>query len=334
MTVLVTGGAGYIGSHVVRVLRERGDAVVVVDDLSGGSLNRLGRVANEMIDLAMAESVDKIREVIRAHRIDSVIHLAAKKQVGESMARPAWYAQQNIGGLANLLIAMNAEAVTRLVYSSSAAVYGATEGAAIEESAPTTPINPYGFTKLVGEQLIAQSTEPSGLRGASLRYFNVAGSGWDELGDTSVSNLIPMVFARVDAGMPPTIFGDDYGTPDGTCIRDYVHVLDLVAAHLAALDATALGDPGVVTYNVGTGIGTSVRDIVDLIGFVVGGALPAVVEQRRPGDADIVVANPSKIQRELGWTATRSLDEIVASSWSAHLAQRAPGRMGSSQRPS
>lgn len=318
MTVLVTGGAGYIGSHVTRLLRDRGDRVFVVDDLSGGSVARLVGVEHETLDLVQPTNVDLLRELMRGQSIESVIHFAARKQVGESVLRPAWYAQQNIGGMANLLLAMDAEGVDRLVYSSSAAVYGTTEGAAISEDAPTSPVNPYGYTKLVGEEMVAQSVG-AGLKGASLRYFNVAGAGWDELGDTAVLNLVPMVFERIDEGEPPLIFGNDYETPDGTCIRDYVHVLDLAEAHLTVLDATADRAPGADIYNVGTGIGTSVREMVDRISAIAGFRIPARVEPRRAGDPAVVVADPSRIRDELDWIARHGISDIIESAWSAHL---------------
>lgn len=321
MTVLVTGGAGYIGSHVVRLLRERGDTVHVIDDLSGGRQSRLEGVGHTLIDLVPPANVDRICAVLSDQSVDAVIHLAAKKQVPESVARPAWYAQQNVGGLANLLIAMEAEGVNRLIYSSSAAVYGSTEGAAITEDSPTFPVNPYGFTKLVGEELVAQSVGPAALRVASLRYFNVAGSGWDELGDTAVLNLVPMVFKRIDAGLPPLIFGDDYHTADGTCIRDFVHVLDLAEAHLVALDSTDHRDPGSEIFNVGTGTGTSVLEMVNLIRAIAGFAPPARLEPRRVGDPAVVVADPTRIRKQLGWAASRGVREIVRSAWAAHISQ-------------
>jgi UDP-glucose 4-epimerase len=322
MTVLVTGGAGYIGSHVTRLLRERGEDVVIVDDFSTGVLDRLDDAVVERLDLARMDDLDALRRVLRDRSVDSVIHFAAKKQVAESIRRPAWYAQQNVGGLANLLIAMESEGVDRLVFSSSAAVYGATEGPAITEDAPTSPINPYGATKLIGERLVADAVDPAGLRVASLRYFNVAGAGWDELGDTAVLNLVPMVFERIDAGRPPLIFGDDYDTTDGTCVRDYIHVMDLAEAHLAVLDATAGRAPGAVVYNVGTGVGTSVREMVDGIRAIAGSTTPAMVESRRRGDPAVVVADPSRIRVELGWNASRRVEDILESAWSAHLYQR------------
>jgi UDP-glucose 4-epimerase len=217
---------------------------------------------------------------------------------------------------------MEAAGVDRLVYSSSAAVYGSTEGAAITEEAPTDPVNPYGWTMWAGERLIADSVEPLGLRAADLRYFNVAGTGWPDLADTAVLNLVPMIFERVDAGQPARIFGDDYPTPDGTCVRDYVHVLDLADAHLAVLDATDVPGPRSRAYNVGTGVGTSVREMIELVCRVAGIPFDAEILPRRPGDPAYVVADPSRIATELGWRARHGVEDIVASAWSAHLAAR------------
>lgn len=319
MSILVTGGAGYIGSHVVRLLSERGDGVVVVDDLSSGVAERVGGAVIHTIDLADTSRRSEIVGVLREHEVEAVVHFAARKQVGESVARPAWYYEQNVTGLANLLLAMQEAEVDRIVFSSSAAVYGAAPSGAIVEQSPTVPINPYGATKLVGEQILESAAHAGAVRATSLRYFNVAGAGWPELADTAVLNLVPMVFERLDAGEAPQIFGDDYPTPDGTCIRDYVHVLDLAEAHLAALDALAGGEPRHVVYNVGTGVGSSVREMVDEILKVSGAALVPAVRPRRPGDPAEVIADPSKIGSALGWQASRGLAEIVRSAWAAHV---------------
>jgi UDP-glucose 4-epimerase len=318
MTVLVTGGAGYIGSHVARLLRARGDDVVVLDDLSGGIVARVGSTPVVVVDMVGADAVERLHDVMASSQVDAVIHFAAKKQVAESVEKPAWYVRQNVGALANLLEAMEAGGVDRLVYSSSAAVYGATEGDAISEGSPTLPVNPYGRTKLIGEQLVTDAVGPMALRAVSLRYFNVAGAGWDELGDTAVLNLVPMVLEKIDAGARPLIFGDDYTTPDGTCVRDYVHVMDLAEAHLAVLDATSERVPGNSIYNVGTGVGTSVRDMVDRIRALANFGEPAEIRPRRAGDPAYVVADPSLIRDEIGWVAQRGIDEILASAWSSH----------------
>lgn len=318
MSILVTGGAGYIGAHVVRLLRERFDDIVVVDDLITGDAARLDGVPVIRCDLAESGAVETLSDLMRTRSVHAVIHFAARKQVGESVARPAWYFQQNIGSLANVLLAMEATGVTQLLFSSSASVYGATEGAAIREDEPTVPVNPYGETKLVGENLVAAATHAFPLRATSLRYFNVAGAGWPELGDRAVLNLVPMVFERLDNDERPIIFGDDYPTDDGTCVRDYVHVLDLAEAHIASVDGLAARAPGHEVFNVGTGVGTSVREMVDAILRVAELEVVPEVRPRRVGDPAWVVASPERIDNTLGWRASRSVDEIVASAWESH----------------
>ena len=317
--MLVTGGAGYIGSHVVRLLRARGTDVVIVDDLVTGRRERVDGVPLIEMDLSLSSAPDHLYSVMRTHGVTAVIHFAGRKQVGESVARPAWYYQQNVGSLVNLLLAMERAAVSQLVFSSSAAVYGASEGDSLREGTPALPINPYGETKLIGEWMLANSVRSHKLRASSLRYFNVAGAGWPELGDTAVLNLVPMVLERLDLGLAPLIFGADYETPDGTCIRDYIHVLDLAEAHLAALDSLFVGEPRHDIYNVGTGIGSSVRAMVDELLTVSGSEIEAEVRERRPGDPAIVVADPAAIFSTIGWEAQRGLVEIVQSAWESHL---------------
>lgn len=315
MTVLVTGGAGYIGGHVVRQLRERGQRVVVVDDLSSGKSDRLGDVELVAIDLADSAAPTELARVLKQHQVESVIHLAARKAVGESVEKPAWYYQQNLASLANLLLGMKAADVRRLVFSSTAAVYASSDGP-LDEDSKTDPISPYGETKLAGEWLVRAAAR-NGLRAVSLRYFNVAGAGSPVLGDTSVNNLVPMVFAKLDADQPPVIFGDDYATPDGTCVRDYVHILDVADAHLAALDSLGSGT-GADLYNIGTGTGVSVREMIDTILEVTGSPLKPIVADRRPGDPDMVVAAVDRVADRLGWRAARSLRDMVSSAWEAH----------------
>ncbi|RLP76000.1 UDP-glucose 4-epimerase GalE [Mycetocola tolaasinivorans] len=321
MRTLVTGGAGFIGAHVVDLLRQRGDDVVIVDDLVTGLAERVPGIVIHEMDIADTASVAPLTELLRAERIDSVIHFAARKQVFESMQRPAWYVQQNLGSLANLLLAMEGAGVRRLVFSSSASVYGTTEGEAIVESDPTVPVNPYGETKLVGEHLVAAAGAAWGLRGVSLRYFNVAGAASSLLGDRAVLNLVPMVFERLDAGESPLVFGGDYPTPDGSCVRDYVHVSDLADAHLATLDdLEQRADGWHDVYNVGTGTGTSVLEIARIVREVTGIEIAPELRPRRAGDPAIVVASAAKIERELGWRARRDITEIIASAWNAHRA--------------
>jgi len=317
--VLVTGGAGFIGSHVVRLLRERGDEVVVVDDLVSGDPDRVSGVPLINLDLAHTDSPDALETIMRGYGVRSVIHFAARKHVGESVDRPAWYYQQNVGSLANVLLAMERARVSEIVFSSSAAVYGSSEGSSLRENTPTKPINPYGETKLVGEWLVAAAVKSAGLRASSLRYFNVAGAGWPELGDTAVLNLVPMVFERIDQGLPPLIFGEDYATPDGTCIRDYIHVLDLAEAHLATLDSLSRGSARHDIYNVGTGKGSSVREMVAMILTESGSCLVPEIQPRRAGDPAVVVADAQSIADSVGWVAKLDLADIVASAWKSHL---------------
>jgi UDP-glucose 4-epimerase len=318
MTVLVTGGAGYIGAHVVRLLQRAGRDVLVVDDLSTGREARLGGAELVVVDVADTSSVGALTEAMSAHQVRQVVHFAARKRVDESVRRPAWYYQQNVTGLANVLTAMEAAGADQLVFSSSAAVYGDTHESSVGEGSPTVPVNPYGETKLAGEWLMRAAARAGILRGVSLRYFNVAGSGWDDLGDPAVLNLVTMVLDRLTRGESPRVFGTDYATPDGTCVRDFVHVLDLARAHVAALERTAQAPLGSATVlNVGTGQGTSVAEVVHALARITGVDVDVIHEPRRAGDPPSVVAAVDRISSELGWRAQEDLESILTSAWSA-----------------
>ena len=318
-TWLVTGGAGYIGSHVIRALQAAGMQPVVIDDLSHGLEHRVP----EGVPLVRARIQDRaaLATAIREHGVTGVIHLAALKAAGESVEIPLQYFTENVGGMLDLLAVMKAEGVRNFVYSSSAAVYGTPRGNPVLESAPLAAESPYGETKVIGEWLARDSGVAWGLSWVALRYFNVAGAGSDDLGDNSVNNLIPMVFAALDEGRRPQIFGDDYPTSDGTCIRDYIHVVDLAEAHVAAARLCESGQAAEV-FNVGRGQGSSVREVMDVISSVVGTDVNADVAPRRPGDPPATFAATDAIRERLDWSSSRGLEDMVSSAWRAHTLER------------
>ncbi|MFF3311713.1 UDP-glucose 4-epimerase GalE [Streptomyces sp. NPDC002952] len=320
MTWLITGGAGYIGAHVARAMAGAGERVVVLDDLSAGVPGRLP----EDIRLVQGSSLDGelLKRVLAEHAVTGVVHLAARKQVGESVAQPTRYYQENVGGLATLLDAVAGAGVRRFLFSSSAAVYGNPDVDLITEDTPCSPMSPYGETKLAGEWLVRAAGRAHGMATVCLRYFNVAGAAAPELADTGVFNVIPMVFDRLTRGEAPRVFGDDYPTPDGTCVRDYIHVADLAEAHLAAARRLAGGATGDLTVNIGRGEGVSVRELLTLIAEVSGDSRPALVEPRRPGDAPRAVASSALARRELDWSARRGVREMVESAWQGWQAHR------------
>ena len=318
MTVLVTGGCGYIGAHVVHALHQAGEKVVVVDDLSYGKPTRIEGSRLYGMDIAAPGAGERLAEIMKAEGVDSVIHFAARKQVGESVEKPLWYYQQNLNGMLNVLIGMRDSGAKKLVFSSSAATYGVPPVDVVpEDVVPMLPINPYGQTKLFGEWMARACEKPYGIRFCGLRYFNVAGCGPVELEDPAILNLIPMLFDRLKKGKAPAIFGDDYPTPDGTCVRDYIHVSDLADAHIAALKYLDRDERKYDAFNVGTGEGTSVRQIVDEVKKVTGLPFKETVMGRRAGDPPHLIGSPKRINEEMGWHAKYNVEDIVKSAWDA-----------------
>ncbi|MEX1209520.1 MAG: UDP-glucose 4-epimerase GalE [Candidatus Nanopelagicales bacterium] len=313
---LLTGGAGYIGAHVARDLRASGREVVIIDDLSTGMISRIPSDVT-VIEASILDT-DVVRRALDG--VTGVVHLAAKKAVGESVDQPMFYYRENVGGMVSLLQAMEDAGTRCLVYSSSAAVYGEPPWSPISEDSPLQPLSPYGETKVIGEWLVRDAAvaraDSTPLSWVSLRYFNVAGAGSPELGDTSVNNLIPMVFDAVDRGDAPQVFGTDYPTLDGSCVRDYIHVSDLAAAHVAAADLVESAEVAAV-YNVGTGVGSSVLEVMAVVSDVVGRDVGAVVAGRRAGDPPELVAAVDRVSADLDWSAQRTLRDMVASAYAA-----------------
>ena len=315
-SVLVTGGAGYIGSHAVKALKEQGTQVVVYDDLSAGH-REAARHASAVV-VGDIHDTAQLRAAIREHRVDAVMHFAAWLSVGDSVKDPAGYYRNNVVGALSVLDAMVAEQVRFLVFSSTAAVFGNPVETPITESHPKQPINAYGQTKLAIEHALPHYEKAYGLTSIALRYFNAAGADPDgELGEDHRPeyHLIPRA---VDAALGRDsfqVFGDDYDTPDGTCLRDYVHVTDLAAAHLLALGALRRGAAS-TTYNLGNGRPTSVRTVIDSVERVVGRKVPFTLGPRRPGDPGVLFASSDRIRTELGWTPRfEDIDIIVATAW-------------------
>ena len=315
--VLVTGGAGYIGAHVAAELLKSGYSIRIYDDFSNG-LHR--RVDGKFRDIVDGDMLDRVKLLAALDGIDAVIHLAAKKSVEESVKDPLKYYENNVGGTLNLLGAMAAKGVKQLVYSSSAAVYSPNDKEAVVEDDPTAPLSPYGASKLLSEQLISSVGSAEQISNISLRYFNVVGSNIAEFGDNSKDNLVPKVFLALKNGKRPQIYGSDYPTPDGTCIRDYIHVQDLALAHLAALKKVESGYISQV-YNVGSGKGYSVKEMMDQISKSLGRDINPELSPARAGDSPKLIASIDKIKEQLGWSPKASLEEMIDSAWQAEVAR-------------
>lgn len=318
MTWLVTGGAGYIGAHVVRALQQAGLTAVVVDDLSSGHR------AFVTEDTAFVEGsiLDRqlLADTMRSHGVVGVIHVAGFKYAGVSVEKPLHTYEQNVEGTRVLLAAMADAGVDKIVFSSSAAVFGNVDVDLVTEDVAKNPTSPYGESKLIGEWLLRDQGVASGLQHVSLRYFNVVGSGYPDVYDTSPHNLFPLVFDALVEGRTPRINGDDYPTPDGTNVRDYIHVADLALAHVAAAEALADGRELAHAYNLGSGDGASVKQIMEAMARVTGIRFAPEIAPRRAGDPARIVASGELAARDLGWKMRHTLDQMVESAWVARTA--------------
>jgi UDP-glucose 4-epimerase len=313
--ILVTGGAGYIGSHTAHLLLGRGHDVQVVDDLSRGHRHN---VPEERLTVLELSDTPRLTEFLRAKRFDAVIHFAAYIAVGESTKVPELYFSNNVGGSLSLLSAMVVAGVQRLVFSSTAAVYGMPERIPITEDMPFAPVSPYGESKVMVEKILGWMDRYRAIRSVALRYFNACGaepnSGLGEEHEPE-THLIPLLFRAIEAGKPVTLFGDDYETADGTCVRDYIHVSDLAEAHILALEHLMKGGAS-DAFNVGTGSGLTVMEVVRAVEDVVGKKVPYVIGPRRAGDPPVLVANSDKLKKTLGWAPQQSgILNIVRDAW-------------------
>lgn len=317
MSVLVTGGAGYIGSHTVKALRAAGHDVVIYDNLSAGH-RAAASGAGAPLETGDIRDAARVGEVIRAHRVDAIMHFAALLSVGESVKDPAGYYENNVGGTLSVLRAAVDAGVTHFIFSSTAATFGNPIEAPITETHPQRPINSYGETKLAVERALPHFERAYGLRSVVLRYFNAAGADPDGVLGEDHHPEIHVIPRAIDAALGRdsfAIYGADYETPDGTCLRDYVHVSDLASAHVLALDSLRAGRPS-ASYNLGNGRPSSVREVVEAVRRVTGRTPPVTTGPRRPGDPAILFASSDRIRRELGWTPRyEDLDVIVDTAW-------------------
>lgn len=321
MSILVVGGAGYIGSHAVHQLHDRGEKVVIIDNLETG--NKQAIHANASFYEGDIRDIDFLRSVFASESIDAVIHFAANSLVGESMENPLKYYDNNVHGTQKLLEAMVEYNVKNIVFSSTAATYGEPDTVPITEDMATNPANPYGETKLAMERMIEWADKAYGIKYVSLRYFNVAGARQTgEIGEDHdpETHLIPIILqAALNKRPSVTIYGDDYNTPDGTCIRDYIHVEDLIDAHLLALKYLQQGGKSEI-FNLGSSQGFSVKELVDTARSITGKEIPAVIGPRRAGDPSTLIASSTKAREILGWNPARtSIEEIMKDAWNWHL---------------
>ena len=314
--VLVTGGAGYIGSNVCKVLLQNGHDVRVFDDFSNGLESRLDGLD---VEIVRGDILDRLAIIDAMHNMNSVIHLAAKKSVEESVENPLKYYSNNFSGTLNVLSAMAIHKVRKIVFSSTAVVYASTNQDALREDDPKNPLSPYADSKLLSEEVLALSLQAEGISSVSLRYFNVVGAGGANLGDNARDNLVPKTFKALRSGGTPEIYGNDYHTHDGTCIRDYIHVVDLAEAHKLSLDLMNKG-PAACVFNVGSGTGYTVKEMMNQMRESTGIDFEAKMMPKRSGDPEKLVADVSKIKRELGWKPTSTLKEMIDSSWEAEKA--------------
>jgi len=329
MAWVVTGGAGYIGSHVVQAFADEGIEAVVLDDLNSGR----DAFVPDGVEVVHGSITDPAAcaEVLGRPGVEGVVHVAALKYAGVSVREPLDTYRVNVEGTRILLDQCLAAGVRNVVFSSSAAVFGTPDTDLVTEDTPKAPESPYGESKLIGEWMlrdVARAAELAGeppFRHTSLRYFNVVGSGIPTVYDVSPHNLFPILLAAVTEGRTPTVFGDDYATPDGSCVRDYIHVSDVASAHVAAARALADGRAIAPAYNLGRGEGVSVKEIIGAVADVIGRPVPFEVGPRRPGDPDRIVTSSERAEADLGWSATRDLHEMVASAWDAWQRAAAEG---------
>jgi UDP-glucose 4-epimerase len=316
VTWLLTGGAGYIGSHIALAFRDAGVGVVVIDDLSTGYRDYVPEGV-PFVEGSVADP-DAVARALDEHPVTGVLHLAGLKYAGVSVEEPLLFYRANVTGMQVLLDAVVARRIPRFLFSSSSSWYGTPGDGLVDEDTPPAPESPYGQTKVVSEWLLRDVARiHPWLRQTSLRYFNVCGSGPPQLADHSPHNLFPKVLAALSRGEAPVVNGDDYPTPDGTCVRDYVHVVDLADAHLVAARHLEAGRPAAPAYNVGRGVGSSVLEVLDAMRRLTGVEFEPEIRERRPGDPARVIGAVDRIARDLDWHARHDLDDMVSSAWAA-----------------